>query len=143
MLEVINAPRAVPEALARLGNASILSRVWSHDHTVWQPDDADITNRLGWLDLPGAMPELIDRVERFIAGTRHEELRHVLLLGMGGSSLAPETFSKVFDRSEDHLDLSILDSTHPDAILDVESRLDLNRTLFIVATKSGTTTDPL
>jgi len=143
MLEPVNSPRTLPEVLSRIEAASVLRRIWSGDPAVWKHDPTEIANRLEWLHLPDTMAEALDRIDRFAAAVRTDRFHHVLLLGMGGSSLAPETFSIVFGVADGCPDLAILDTTHPDAVRDVENRLDLDRTLFVVATKSGTTTETL
>lgn len=143
MFKLKNAPRTLPETLARVGAASVIPRVWSNDHTVWGDDPAEIADRLDWLHLPETMPAALERIDRFVDGVREDGFQHVLLLGMGGSSLAPETFSRVFAAADGRPSLDVLDSTHPDAVRAVEKDLDLSRTLFIVATKSGTTTETL
>ncbi|MGB2984061.1 MAG: glucose-6-phosphate isomerase [Candidatus Bipolaricaulia bacterium] len=143
MLRLTNAPRTLPDILSRMKREFILSRIWAHDHTVWQDDPTEITDRLGWLHLPETMPKHLGEIEQFVSRVRADDFRHVLLLGMGGSILAPETFSLTFGHANGYPDLTILDSTHPDAVLQIEQELDLKQTLFIVATKSGTTTETL
>ncbi|MFC2078326.1 hypothetical protein ACFLTM_05950, partial [Candidatus Bipolaricaulota bacterium] len=143
MLHMTNSPNTALAVLARLEEEFVLSRAWSHDHTVWKDDPAEIGNRLGWLHLPERMPKELDRIDRFVSDVREGGFRHVLLLGMGGSSLAPETFSLTFGNADGYPDLTILDSTHPDAVRQIEHDLDLMHTLFLVATKSGTTTETL
>ncbi|TEU14783.1 MAG: bifunctional transaldolase/phosoglucose isomerase, partial [Anaerolineales bacterium] len=137
---------AVDAALAEMVENRILPRIWAHDHTVWKPEPAGITNRLGWLHTVEAMQENLPRLEALADQVRAEGYTHVLLLGMGGSSLAPEVFSKVFTvgaTGRSPLLLAVLDSTDPGAVLAHAERLDLSRTLFIVATKSGGTTETL
>ncbi len=134
----------VDAALARLQAERVVARIWEHDHTVWQPDPTEITNRLGWLHLPETMRQHLPDIETFTADVLAEGFTDVLLLGMGGSSLAPEVFSLTFDQlSGPRLALSVLDSTHPDAVLAAEQAHDLRRTLFIVSTKSGGTVETL
>jgi len=83
----------VERTLAGLRDARVVARIWTHDHTVWKPDPAEITNRLGWLHLPQTMrPQLAD-IAAFTAEVRAAGYTQSLLLGMGGSSLAPEVFS--------------------------------------------------
>jgi len=143
MLHLTNDPSAASALRSQIAKASILPRIWAHDHTVWKDDPIEIGNRLGWLHLPETMPKQLAEIDRFASSVRDDRFRHVLLLGMGGSSLAPETFALTFGAAQDHPDLTVLDSTHPDAVRAVERRLDLARTLFIVATKSGTTAETL
>ncbi len=121
----------------------IISRIWAHDHTVWSLDPAEISNRLGWLDIAERMQDAIPTLISLLESLRLEGYQRAVLLGMGGSSLAPEVFYKTFGRQKGFLDLSILDNTDPGAVLSLEKDLDLARTLFIVSTKSGTTTETL
>jgi len=143
MLRVTNQPNMFDTILAHIEEDQVLSRIWAHDYTVWKPDPDEITNRLGWLHVPFAMKRELSRLDTFVKRVQADGFRHVLLLGMGGSSLAPETFAKVFGKAPGSLDVAVLDSTHPEAVFDLERHLDLPRTLFLVATKSGTTTETL
>lgn len=131
----------VEQALERLYQDKIVSRIWAFDHTVWRDDPTEITNRLGWLYIGAVMAENIDNINAFVDSVRNAGFTHVLLLGMGGSSLAPEVFRKTFGVAEGYLDLAVLDSTDPDTVLAFASSLDLSKTLFIVSTKSGGTVE--
>ncbi len=114
------------------------SRVWSGDHTVWSPTIVpELVDRLGWLTLPETMEEPAREFLAFADEVRAEGTRHVVLLGMGGSSLAPEVFQATFGRREGYPGLTVLDSTHPDAVRSVEAGIELGRTLFVVSSKSG------
>jgi len=132
----------IKAGLAILSDKNIISRIWNHDHTVWKPDPAEISNRLGWLDVIDSMHKETPRIQALANDLRREGYREVLLLGMGGSSLAPEVFSRTF-KSSNGLKLSVLDSTDPGAVLAAAEGLDLGKTLFIVATKSGGTVETL
>jgi glucose-6-phosphate isomerase len=132
---------AVDAALAELREERVVERLWAGDHTVWKPEPAEISNRLGWLHSPGVMMEALPEIEAFVDAVRAAGYTHALLLGMGGSSLAPEVFRYVFGVKEGYLDLSVLDSTDPGAVLDYAERLDPERTIFIVSTKSGGTVE--
>jgi transaldolase/glucose-6-phosphate isomerase len=134
---------AVDAALAQMAKQKITARIWTHDHTVWQPDPSEITNRLGWLHIAEAMLETVPRLHELAEEARATGYTHALLLGMGGSSLAPQVFRNTFGVKEGHLDLAVLDSTDPGAVLAHADRLDLSRSLFIVATKSGGTAETL
>jgi glucose-6-phosphate isomerase/CheY-like chemotaxis protein len=136
---------SVEAALAEIAAKCVLPRIWEHDHTLWKPEPTEITNRLGWLHIAGAMRENVQRLQALVQAVRQDGYTHVSLLGMGGSSLAPELFSKTFAGHGDapSLDLAVLDSTDPGAVLAHAERLDLGRTLFIVATKSGGTVETL
>jgi transaldolase/glucose-6-phosphate isomerase len=119
-------------------------RIWAKDYTVWSKQPVpELTNRLGWLTLPEVMHEHVDELTAFADQVRAEGVRHVLILGMGGSSLAPEVFQTTFGNADGYPDLTVLDSTHPAAIRHVEAKLDLAHTLFVVSSKSGTTIEPL
>jgi transaldolase / glucose-6-phosphate isomerase len=120
-----------------LDRSNLVSRIWARDHTVWNPDPTEIDNRLGWLDLVPAMRARLDDLRRFADDVVAEGYTTVVLLGMGGSSLAPEVFRDTSPHGR--LRLIVLDTTHPDAIAKVEGALDIERTLFIVASKSGST----
>ena len=132
---------AVENALNDLRDGRIIERMWEGDYTVWGPEPEEIANRLGWLYSPEntdkAMPEIIGLAE----AVREEGIEHVLLLGMGGSSLAPEVFGFALEGKEGYSDLTVLDSTDPEAVLRYADSLDLSRTLFIVSTKSGGTVE--
>jgi transaldolase/glucose-6-phosphate isomerase len=132
---------AVDNALADLRDNNIMARIWKHDHTVWKPEPTEITNRLGWLHSPEVMMETIPEITTFVDSVRAEGYTHALLLGMGGSSLAPEVFRFTFGVKPNYLDLAVLDSTDPDVVLAHAKRLDPAKTLFIVSTKSGGTVE--
>jgi transaldolase/glucose-6-phosphate isomerase len=133
----------VDAALAEIVEEQILARIWAHDHTVWKPEPTEITNRLGWLHTAEAMLEYLPRLHGLVDGVRADGYTHALLLGMGGSSLAPQVFRRTFGATDGYLDLAVLDSTDPGAVLTYVEQLDLFKTLFIVATKSGGTVETL
>jgi transaldolase/glucose-6-phosphate isomerase len=136
--------QAVDAALDEMVADDIVARIWAHDHTVWKPEPAEITNRLGWLQIAEAMRGQLDRLQGLVDSIRNDGYTEVLLLGMGGSSLAPEVFSKIFGgQVADMPSLKVLDSTVPGAVLAHAERLDPARTLFIVSTKSGGTVETL
>ena len=136
-------PDTVQSSVRRIRHHRIVERIWQHDHTVWQPSDDEIANRLGWLHLPDAMRPRIPGIKQFVDGVRADGFRSVLLLGMGGSSLAAETYAASRRNRQHGIPLTILDSTHPDAVRDAARALDIAHTLFIVATKSGATAETL
>ena len=125
-----------------LDRSSVVERIWALDHTVWKPDPTEISNRLGWLDVMTAMRARAPELDTFAAQARAEGFTTAVLLGMGGSSLAPEVLRDTFG-ARAGIDLVVLDTTHPGAIARVEASLDLDRTLFIVASKSGRTIETL
>jgi transaldolase/glucose-6-phosphate isomerase len=134
---------AVDEAVTELTEKKVIERIWAHDYTVWKPEPEEITNRLGWLTTADVMQANVDRMQALADQVRADGYTHVLLLGMGGSSLAPEVFRKTFGVAEGYLDLAVLDSTEPGAVLAFVEALEPARTLFIVATKSGGTVETL
>jgi glucose-6-phosphate isomerase len=131
----------VSERLAALDRDRVAERIWRRDHTVWKDDPTEIANRLGWLTVTDLMRERVGELEAFAARAAADGFETAVLLGMGGSSLAPEVFMRTFGAAEGALELIVLDTTHPAAIERVTRELDLETTLFVVASKSGTTTE--
>lgn len=131
----------VAEAVTQLKTQGIVERIWEKDYRVWNASPAEITNRLGWLNSPDASRAMADEVIDFAAAVRKDGYTNALLLGMGGSSLAAEVFSHSFAVKTGYLDLEVLDSTHPEAVLEHARRLDPEKTLYIVSTKSGGTVE--
>ncbi len=131
--------KSIEEALAALSSQKIISRIWKKDWTVWRDDHREIANRLGWLTSPQDMEQTQDGLGRFVQVCRSKGFTHALLLGMGGSSLAPLVLGDIFKPAPGNLDLDILDSTDPAAVLDFQKKLTPGKTLFIVSSKSGTT----
>ena len=124
--------------------AHLCRRLWEKDPTIWFAEQVpEITDRLGWLCLHETMQERLDEFRGFAQEVQRDGMRHVVLLGMGGSSLAPEVFASTFESAAGYPQLFVLDSTHPAAVRDVERRIDPGRTLFVVASKSGTTVETL
>ncbi len=133
----------IEKAMWDLEDNKIMTRIWDHDHTVWKPEPTEISNRLGWLHSPHAMLEEVARLEDLASNLRTEGFTQAVLMGMGGSSLAPEVLRETFGVQDGFLDLFVLDSTDPDAIRALESKLSMPETVFIVATKSGGTVETL
>ncbi|HJN39638.1 MAG TPA: glucose-6-phosphate isomerase [Chloroflexota bacterium] len=135
------ATQAVLDELAR---DDVVARIWRHDGTVWHgdgPDPGEITNRLGWLTAPGDMRAAVEELESLADNLRAEGARHAVLLGMGGSSLCSEVLRESFEGSPGSPELIVLDSTAPDWVAAVERAIDPVKTVFIVSSKSGTTTE--
>jgi transaldolase / glucose-6-phosphate isomerase len=136
--------RAAEARLARWQEEGFARRLWARDPTLWSAEPLpELADRLGWLALPETMATELPELERFGAALAAEGVRDLVVLGMGGSSLAPEVFAHVLGNRPGHPRLSVLDSTHPDAVQRLAARLDLARTLFLVSSKSGTTTETL
>lgn len=134
---------AVDATLAALAERDAVRRIWAHDPDLWKPGDAaaarSITNRLGWLDSPAWAGERAGDLAAFAAEVRAAGYQHAVLLGMGGSSLAPEVLRRVCGVQPGFLELHVLDTTDPESILAVERAVNLERTLFVVSSKSGGT----
>jgi hypothetical protein len=111
---------------------ALIEGIWERDATTWTGSDE--AHWLGWLDEPLHVQEGLDEIRRF-AESLHDEVDDVVLCGMGGSSLAPEVLRRSFDVDWFH----VLDTTHPNAIRTLEEKLDLERTLFVSSSKSGST----
>ncbi len=121
-------------------------RLWRKDPTLWKSASADqkiIRNALGWLHVAEKMDESLNALSGFVSEVHNAGFTHVVHMGMGGSSMAPMVFQRSFQRPEDALLLSVLDTTDPATISRIEREIPLAHTLFIVATKSGTTAEPL
>ena len=128
--------------LVKREGAEKARRLAARDPELWPGDAAarkEIADRLGWLDLPRTMAPRVAELTAFVEGVRRDGYTRVVLLGMGGSSLAPETFGRVFGARAGHPSLAVLDSTDPAFIAAVEAAAPLERTLFLVSSKSGTT----
>jgi glucose-6-phosphate isomerase len=122
---------------------SLAARIWNHDPTVWASGEDDPAQRLGWLDLPQRMPDEIDRLHRFARSVVSQGVRKVVLLGMGGSSLAPEVWATTFGTVDGYPSLEVADSTHPDDVRALTDALDLSRTMWLVSSKSGGTVETM
>jgi glucose-6-phosphate isomerase len=134
--------RSVVDAVfAEMIKNRVPDRIRQKDYTLWSPSPTEITNRLGWLHSPRVMTGCLRQINDLVNAVKKDGYTHALLLGMGGSSLAPEVFRKTFGVSGGYLDLAVLDSTDPGAVLAFSQKLDLAKTLFIVSTKSGGTVE--
>jgi len=135
---------AIDRRLRSWRDTGFVERLWQKDPTLWaDPDTPEIADRLGWLDLPNSAISELGVWGEFADSIQTEGLQDVVLCGMGGSSLAPEVFQRTFGNSAGYPGLQVLDSTHPDAVRQLEQDVDLDRTLFLVSSKSGTTTETL
>ena len=124
---------------------NIPSRLWNCDPTIWKENPAEqkeLADRLGWLNKPYKMLDKFYELQQF-ADEIKNDFTNILLLGMGGSSLAPEVFAKTFGSKEGCPKLEILDSTHPENVKHIVDTYDLSKTLFIVASKSGGTIETM
>lgn len=129
-------------ALAELKRRDVIARIWAGDHTVWSPDPKETADRLGWLTVIDNMRFEVSSLMRFAAEVKADGYRHVVLLGMGGSSLGPEVLRQTFGSADGCPDLIVLDSTAPASVQAVGEAIDPTTTLFLVSSKSGATIEP-
>jgi transaldolase/glucose-6-phosphate isomerase len=133
----------IVEHIQRSQKEDVVRRIWRKDVTLWAPEGTpEIANRLGWLTITDAMLEQVPDLTAFAEECRAAGLRYAVLLGMGGSSLGPEVLRRSFPEAPG-LTLHVLDSTDPGAILAVEQAIDLDKTMFVVSSKSGGTIETL
>jgi glucose-6-phosphate isomerase len=130
---------AVDAEVERARHEDVARRVWEKDPTLWggTAETPELANRLGWLTVADTLAEQVDELEAFAHEAKEEGLTDAVVLGMGGSSLAPEVFARSFEST--CLNLHVLDSTDADAIAAVEGATSPDTTLYIVSTKSGGT----
>ncbi|MDQ6856633.1 MAG: bifunctional transaldolase/phosoglucose isomerase [Candidatus Dormibacteraeota bacterium] len=137
----------VRDALATDAPREVARRIWDRDADLWKPGDPAhatvIGNRLGWLDVVDSMRAELPRLIGLTAEVQQAGLRNCVLLGMGGSSLCPEVLRTSFGSAAGQPELHVLDTTDPATIAELTNRLDPRTTLFIVASKSGTTLETL
>ncbi|MBI5587308.1 MAG: bifunctional transaldolase/phosoglucose isomerase [Deltaproteobacteria bacterium] len=136
----------VKEALKKLSEDGFLVRLWEKDPTLWKKDPDEkklIRNSLGWLTVAPLMEANRGSIERFAAEIKEEGFKHAVLMGMGGSSLAPLVMRETFGPVKGYPELIVLDSTDPEAVKGTAERIDIAKTLFIMSSKSGSTIEPL
>ena len=136
-----------PPIIERIEQASreeVAKRIWQKDESLWGgPGVPEIGNRLGWLTISDKMLEHAPELDAFAAKARDDGFEHALLLGMGGSSLGPEVIRRSFGTVPGGLELHVLDSTDPGFIRETERAVDIEKTIFIVSSKSGGTLETL
>jgi glucose-6-phosphate isomerase len=137
---------AYEDAVRRARDETWAERLHDRDTTLWSKDpgvQAAIADRLGWLDAPEHFGLLVPSIEGFAIARQEEGFTAAIVAGMGGSSLAPDMLNRTFGSGDGWLVVRVLDSTDPENVAAVVDDLDPLATLFIVASKSGTTTEPL
>ncbi|HLL73401.1 MAG TPA: bifunctional transaldolase/phosoglucose isomerase [Pyrinomonadaceae bacterium] len=138
---------AVAGAIKEADKGDVMRRIWRKDAKLWKEDEAHqkiIKNALGWLTVPDMMIGVEDDLVQFADRIRNvREFKHAMVCGMGGSSLCPEVLRQTFGKQEGYPELLVLDSTDPDAFSDIAEQIDITHCLFIISSKSGTTTEPL
>lgn len=140
-----NLQQAVQERVARLTRDDFGGRLWRRDASLWKcdPDNQKTINEgLGWLHVAEKMEDAVTGLKRFVAEVREAGFKHVVHMGMGGSSLAPLVFERHLPVGEEGLPMTVLDTTDPATIKALADKLPLAETMFIVASKSGTTAEP-
>ena len=133
----------VQAALDEMARTDVIRRIWLKDYTVWKPEPAQIIDRLGWLTITGCMQEQSGILQAFSQQVKDDGFRHVVLLGVGGSSLGAEVLRQTFGSTPGYPEFIVLDSTLPETIKAVTDIIDPARTLFLVSSKSGSTAEPL
>lgn len=135
----------VKARISTAGKEKYATRLWQKDASLWKSDEESqktIKNSLGWLHVAEKIEDVIDDLTDFAGEAREAGFKHVVHMGMGGSSLAPLVMSESFGTPEGGLPLTVLDTTDPATILKIEKEIPLSDTLFIVASKSGSTAEP-
>ncbi|MDD5700900.1 MAG: hypothetical protein PHU23_02520 [Dehalococcoidales bacterium] len=135
--------REMKKVLSDFEKKDIANRIWHKDHTVWKPGPEQISNRLGWLQSPDWAADRISEMESFAREVKEAGYHHVVLLGMGGSSLGPEVMRKTFGSGVNYPQLIVLDSTHPAWVESVVRSIEPGHTLYLVSSKSGTTIETM
>jgi len=136
--------RLIETQATRWRDNDIVARIWRKDPTVWaDPPVPEIANRLNWLDAPSTSRSLTAEIEELHAAAVAEDIETIVLCGMGGSSLAPEVFAGTFPPTEGSPTLTVIDSTHPDAVEAVQAATDPVTTWYVVASKSGGTIETI
>ncbi len=133
-------------ALKDAEKADVVRGIWRKDAAVWKSDEAHqqiIRNALGWLNVVDQMIGVEGELAKFAEEIRAAGFKHAMVCGMGGSSLCPEVLRQTFGAREGYPELLVLDSTDPDVLAALGAKIDLKSCLFIVSSKSGTTTEPL
>ena len=128
-----------------MNSNDLAKRIWQKDASLWKSDEdsvKNIKNSLGWLTVADEMIGVVDDLVAFATSVRDRGFQHVMVCGMGGSSLCPEVLASTFGRQPGFPELLVLDSTDPDVIAAFMKRIDVERCLFIIASKSGSTTEP-
>jgi len=135
---------AIAARVKKAAEENVAQRIWRKDDTLWGDAGApEVGDRLGWLTITEPMREALGDLRELVEGCRADGLTDAVLLGMGGSSLAPEVIRRSFGARDGALRLRVLDSTDPGAVLAVERAVDPAKTLFIVSSKSGGTVEPM
>jgi glucose-6-phosphate isomerase len=137
---------AITAEINALNAKNFTAGFWQKEATLWT-DSAEgqesIRSFMGWLRVAETMQQAVPEIEAFVKEVKDAGFEHVVVMGMGGSTMAPIVFEKSFERANGGLPISVLDTTDPGTVQHIEQSVPLDKTLFIVASKSGTTAEPL
>ena len=136
---------AVEAAVREAQEQQVVKRIWRKDASLWKTDPQaqdNIRSSLGWVTVSDEMLGVADELMEYGEIIRQRGFQHVMVCGMGGSSLCPEVLRRSFGHQPEFPELIVLDSTDPDFIASLARRIDVERTLFVVASKSGSTIEP-
>lgn len=145
-LSLGNYQKKADAAIEKLRKQNFVQRLWAKDASLWKTDPkhvAIIKNSLGWLKVAEWVESRLEELTQFAGTVKSEGFTDVVLLGMGGSSLAPEVFRQSLPAKKGYPELHVLDSTDPGWVGQVEKSVNLAKTLFVVSSKSGSTIEPL
>lgn len=129
----------INKKIQELEEQNFVQRVFEKDKSIWN-NDPEIEKFMGWLNTPNEFLHKVSEINAFVEKIKKEGYEHIVLLGMGGSSLSSFVFQELFPNHSD-FDFYVLDSTVPQSVIDIENSVDLDKTLFIVASKSGSTAE--
>jgi transaldolase/glucose-6-phosphate isomerase len=136
--------KSVDARLKKMHEQNFAQRLWNKDTSLWNGGELQneiTTISLGWLNAVDKMLEALPEVEEFCNSKSIAEFKHIVLLGMGGSSMTPLVFQKTFKNLNKDIQLIVLDTTEPKIIREIEKKINITKTLFIVSSKSGNTTE--
>ena len=137
---------AVDAQIAKFKADNFVHGFWDKKADLWTADEAgqySIRSYMGWLRVAETMVGCVTEIEQFVHSVQAAGFKHVVVMGMGGSTMAPIVFKSSFEKGENGLPISVLDTTDPGTVRKIEASIPLAETLFIVASKSGTTAEPL
>jgi len=137
---------AVDARIQALNEQDFTTGFWQKNPALWVQDaagQASISSFMGWLRVAETMVGAVPEIEQFVHEVKAAGFKHVVIMGMGGSTMAPIVFKAAFAQGENGLPLSVLDTTDPGTVRQIEESVPLADTLFVVASKSGTTAEPL
>ena len=136
---------AINRRIALLEAERFVERLWQKDGTLWKEDEKSvdqIKGSLGWIDVARKMAVHVEDIYEFAAEALAAGTKQAVLMGMGGSSMAPLLFEETFSKGEKGMSLAVLDTTDPATVRGIDRKVNLRETLFVVASKSGTTAEP-